>query len=289
MQHKNIIRGNNMLDMVMFIGDFLVDCVVILLGLIGSIIVVGFLLGILKSWICQYMQYALGFGGILITAWIGTPIHELGHAMLCYVFGHKVREVRLFNPDTKSGVLGYVNHSYDPRSLYQKIGNFFIGIAPILSGTGVIMLLMAVLLPTECHQMVEAIRGFSWPSEISLDAVQLVKDSVTQLFDILFTADNVRSVVFWIFIYLAVSISSHMALSKADMKGAWRGIGAMYLIIVVANIVVRLLHLDITGVLNVYFLCNSYLIAMLTISVFCSLCSLLVSVVLYGIKSVLVG
>lgn len=278
-----------MLNIITFIGDFLVDCAVILLGVIGSIIVVGFLLGMLKSWTCQFMQYALGFGGILITAWIGTPIHEAGHALLCYVFGHKVREVRLFNPDASSGVLGYVNHSYDPNSLYQKIGNFFIGIAPILSGTGVIMLLMAVMLPTECHSMIEMIRGFSWPSEISLDVIQLVRESVSQMFDILFTTENLRSVKFWIFIYLAVSISSHMALSKADMKGAWRGIGAMYLVIVVVNIVVRILHLDLTGVLNVYFLCNSYLIAMLTIAVFCSLCSFIISIALYGIRNALVG
>ncbi|MBP5427557.1 MAG: hypothetical protein J6Y29_06715 [Clostridiales bacterium] len=277
-----------MFDIVMFVGDFLVDCAMILLSLIGSIVVVGLVLGILKSWICQYMQYALGFGGVLITAWIGTPIHELGHALLCYVFHHKVREVRLFNPDIQSGVLGYVNHSYDKRSVYQKIGNFFIGIAPILSGTGVIMLLMALLLPNECNQMITTVRSFSWPSEISLDAVILLRESIEQLFSVLFTAENIRSVSFWIFIYLAVSISSHMALSKADLRGASSGIGTMYILIVLANIVIRLFNIDMTSVANVYFLCNSYLIAMLTIAVFCSLCSFLISIILYGIRSAFV-
>ena len=276
-------------DLIMFVGDFLVDCGLILLYLIGSIVVVGLILGIFKNLICQYMQYALGFGGILITAWIGTPIHELGHALMCFVFHHKVRDVQLFNPDRTTGVLGYVNHSYNPKSIYQKIGNFFIGIAPILSGTGVIMLLLAVLLPNECRDMMTAIKGFQWPNEISFASLGVIKDSIAQLFGILFTQKNLKSVVFWIFMYLAVSISSHMALSKADLKGASSGIGAMYLIIVIANIVIRLLHLNLQKIFVVYYFLNSYLITMLTIAVFCSLCSLLLSLTLYAIKSTIVN
>ncbi|MGO0916500.1 hypothetical protein ACTPEM_26060, partial [Clostridioides difficile] len=33
------------------------------------------------------------------------------------------------------GILGYVSHSYKKDNLYQSIGNFFIGIAPIIGGT----------------------------------------------------------------------------------------------------------------------------------------------------------
>lgn len=278
-----------MRDLVMFVGDFLVDCGLILAYLIGSIVVVGLILGIFKNLICQYMQYSLGFAGILITGWIGTPIHELGHALMCFVFGHKVREVQLFNPDRETGVLGFVNHSYNPKSIYQKIGNFFIGIAPILSGTGVIMLLLAVLLPKECKEMFAAIKGFQWPNEISFASIGMVKDSIVGLFGILFTQKNLKSIVFWIFMYLAISISSHMALSKADLKGASSGIGAMYLIIVIANIVIRILHLDLKRVFVVYYFLNSYLITMLTIAVFCSLCSLLLSLILYAIKSSIAG
>ena len=278
-----------MRDLIMFVGDFLVDCGLILAYLIGSIVVVGLILGIFKRLICQYMGYSLGFAGILITGWIGTPIHELGHALMCFAFKHKVIDVQLFNPDRDTGVLGYVNHSYNPKSIYQKIGNFFIGIAPILSGTGVIMLLLAVLLPKECHDMMAAVKEFQWPSEISFASVGMVKDSIVGVFGILFTQKNLKSIVFWIFMYLAISIASHMALSKADLKGASSGIGAMYLIIVIANIAIRILHLDLTKIFVVYYFLNSYLITMLTIAVFCSLCSLLLSLILYAIKSAIVG
>ena len=236
----------------MMVGDFLLENAIILLTLIGSIIVAGFILGFLKDLICQYMQYALGFGGILITAWVGTPIHEMGHALLCYVFNHNVIDVKLFSPDAERGVLGYVNHSYNPKSIYQKIGNFFIGIAPILSGTGVIMLLFRILLPNECKSMFEAIRAFEWPSQFSLETLQLIKNSVIELFGILFTANNVKSIVFWIFIYLAICISSHMALSPADMKGASSGIGTMYLLIVIVSLVIKLLNINMTKAIGLF-------------------------------------
>ena len=284
---KNIVKLGvmNKLSIVMALGDFLLECAIILLTLIGSIVVAGFILGFLKDLICQYVQYALGFGGILITAWIGTPIHEMGHALLCYVFHHKVIDVKLFSPDAQRGVLGYVNHSYNPKSIYQKIGNFFIGIAPIFSGTGVIMLLFRILLPNECKSMFYAIREFEWPSQISLDTVQLMKDSVVKLFGILFTANNVKSVVFWIFIYLAISISSHMALSPADMKGASSGIGTMYLLIVIVSLIVKLLNINMAKAVGMFYFVNSYFITMLTIAILCSLCSLLLSLALYSIKS----
>jgi hypothetical protein len=43
--------------------------------------------------------------------------------------------------------LGYVFHSYNRKSIYQTVGNFFIGIAPIISGTAALFLGLYFLLP----------------------------------------------------------------------------------------------------------------------------------------------
>ena len=64
----------------------------------------------------------------------GVIIHELSHAALCYVFKHKIEKISFLNTDYTSTTLGFVSHSYNPHSIYQQIGNFFIAIAPIFGG-----------------------------------------------------------------------------------------------------------------------------------------------------------
>lgn len=67
-------------------------------------------------------------------SFIGTPLHELSHAFMCLVFGHKITDMRLLILDPNSNVAGYVSHTYNKNNFYQNLGNFFIGIAPILGG-----------------------------------------------------------------------------------------------------------------------------------------------------------
>ena len=42
---------------------------------------------------------------------------------------------------------GYVEHSYNPRNLWARLGNLFIGIGPIFSGLGVVVLLLWLCFP----------------------------------------------------------------------------------------------------------------------------------------------
>ena len=62
-----------------------------------------------------------------------------------YYFKHKINDIKLFN--TKSDTIGYVLHSYDSRSWYQQMGNFFIGVGPIIIGTLIVYLLFILLAP----------------------------------------------------------------------------------------------------------------------------------------------
>ena len=39
-----------------------------------------------------------GWNSVLCTGWLGTPIHELSHALMCRVFHHKIDEIALFEP-----------------------------------------------------------------------------------------------------------------------------------------------------------------------------------------------
>ena len=51
--------------------------------LFGILIVVGFLLGWIESVSNRWAYQAFGKLGIMLTACIGTPIHEVGHALMC--------------------------------------------------------------------------------------------------------------------------------------------------------------------------------------------------------------
>ena len=78
------------MELVNSIFQILLTSVIQLFSLIGVIIVIGFLLGYLESLTRMYWSRAFGRKGFLLTAWIGVPIHELGHAIMCVLFRHKI-------------------------------------------------------------------------------------------------------------------------------------------------------------------------------------------------------
>ncbi|MHA8110544.1 hypothetical protein ACYATP_03415 [Lactobacillaceae bacterium Melli_B4] len=71
--------------------------------------------------------------GQLFFGWLGIIIHEFSHLVVALLFGHKITGFRLLHIPNGAGDerLGYVNHTYNARSAYQRMGNLFIGIAPI--------------------------------------------------------------------------------------------------------------------------------------------------------------
>jgi hypothetical protein len=62
----------------------------------------------------------------------------------------------------------------------------------------------------------------------------------------LFSASNFSNYKFWIFLYIAICVSSHMQLSPPDIKGAGSGLLTILLLLLVMNIII--LGLEATGV-----------------------------------------
>ena len=164
---------------------------------------------------------------IMATSIIGTPIHELGHAFFALVFNHKIHKICLLNRDKSSGVLGYVSMSYKKGNLYEKIGDFFIGIGPIIFGTVFLIASMWLLVPNVCENIISDIRGFKLTSvnnfvsgEFYLKILRLVWDAML----LIFAPKNFTNILWWIFIALALSMAAHMDLSVADIKISKSGI-----------------------------------------------------------------
>lgn len=252
-------------------------------ALTGLLVIFGLILGLLEKRSNDYMMSAFGMKGVLATAWLGTPVHELGHAIMCLLFGHKIVDIKFLQTPGADGTLGYVAHRYDPQSLYQRIGNFFIGIAPLLSGGLAIFACMYFLVP----RSFDAIRDyFSLKTmTIPLSAPRnwpIVIHSVASVFKNVFTAENLPRPSFWLFLFLALCISSHMSLSKADIHGALSGVSALYLFLLLVNVIVYFSHLSSYGqmmlLIGKY---NIYILALMSITVLFSFITLGLSYLLF--------
>lgn len=199
---------------------------------VGVIVLFGFLIAL-----CNKRFYAnFGSYGRLvcyITGAVGTPIHECAHALFCVIFGHKITEIKLFQINAADGTLGYVNHTYNPKNIYHKIGNFFIGIAPIIVIAAILYLMAYLLLP---EFLVELSAG--------VQVVDLVADFGDALLSILSSVPifflYAGTWQWWVFLVVGVVLSLHMTLSKADIKGALSGILFLLIAVLIVDVVLGL-------------------------------------------------
>ena len=201
----------------------------------GVIILVGFALGKLRNATLTNFQKTSGGKVVALTAFIGVPIHELGHLIFAIIFRHKIGKVRLLQFKRNDNTLGYVEHSSNPLSIYQQLGNFFIGIGPIIGGTLSIILLMRLLLPSLYQQFIEL-------SILNLDIDSLnmtvfvdILSSYGKIMSNMFNFENITNLNFIIFLLLSISISSHISLSKPDIQGAFKGLFLFYILVVAFN------------------------------------------------------
>ncbi|WP_158291360.1 hypothetical protein [Desulfosporosinus sp. Sb-LF] len=204
---------------------------------------------------------------------------------MCLVFKHQITDIRLFSLHPTDQRLGYVTHSYNKESIYQNIGNFFIGIAPILSGIGALLLSLYCLLP-DSFKVLQT----SLSSEIniqSLNTLFLEKlfHANLNLIGSIFTLRNLVNPYFWLFLIIAIGISSHMVLSAADLKGAAEGLITLFITLFFITMIVNSIHLNLIKYFSVVTRYNIYIISLSSIALLFSLLTLAVSFTLFKIKT----
>ncbi|SEM19819.1 hypothetical protein SAMN05192533_101383 [Mesobacillus persicus] len=251
-------------------------------SLVGVLLLVGFVLGILERYSTLYLTRAFGIKGVLFTAWIGTPIHEIGHLIQCFIWGHKVTRVKLLQLNSSNGVLGYVEHQYNKHSLYQQVGLFFIGLGPIFSGIGAIILGMYWLLPETYRSVRSSI--FQGSTIEASHLINTLGDTLLLLTKNLFTFENILNPMFWIFLLLAISISSHIALSKADIQGASKGLIALFFMLILFNVIAGLLGFNSQEIIGKIARYNVYVLVFSSIALLFSLLTFVFSYLLYRWK-----
>ncbi|MCB2343359.1 metalloprotease family protein [Clostridium estertheticum] len=246
----------------------------------GMIILVGFILGFLRNHSIENFQRSFGWKTVAITAIIGVPIHELSHAILCLVFRHKISKLVLLQRKDENGVLGYVNHAYNPNSIYQQTGNFFIGIAPIFGGISAIIALMYTIIPKTYNQFISISMVNINITKINSVSLNGILNSYIDLIKIIFSVTNFSNPYFILFLFLAICISSHISLSSADIKGASKGLIVIFFIVLALNVFGFSKFVMAQGLLKY----NIILIGFLIVSLIFSGITYLVSLLLLLIK-----
>jgi hypothetical protein len=209
--------------------------------LFGPIILLALLMNFLsrknESLGCKVMgqkAYLYGF------AWLGTSIHELGHAIFAIIFAHKISEIKLFTPGSGK-TLGHVKHSYTKGNPYQTLGNFFIGLGPVLLGTFLLLVVTWLLFDVDIFRLAEKYEVvFSIELFQSFESVKKavlnIGSGVWQFFDLILTGQKTTWWKLVLFFYLFYAVGSSITLSGADMKGAFKGFLYFVIVLLLFNI-----------------------------------------------------
>lgn len=255
----------------------------------GIFLFFGFLYNFLEKRNTTYVLSTFGNSGILFTGIIGTTVHELGHLIMCILFHHKINDFKLFNLRgyKYEEVLGYVSHNYNNKSLYEKAGNFFIGIGPILFGTLFIILSFKILLPDLFFQL-NINEYMRYINSLNINSIVLLFLHICRsLFILLFNINNLYNIKFYIFIYLMFSISSHISLSRQDLQNSIAGIFSIFIIYFIICLGCILLNFNLNSLLFKIMSYSLYLVLFLSIGLIFSLISLIISFIFYKIKNII--
>jgi hypothetical protein len=219
----------------MYFIDLLINAGLETLYFTGAIILAGLLLGVMQTMATRNFCSSLGNNTVMVTGIIGTPVHEISHALVAVLFGHRIKAVKLIQRPDQNGVMGYVQHTYNTRNLYQQLGNFFIGVAPIFGGLLAIMGLMFFLVPQVWASFMSIVTQSMTIQTVGVDTITTILTAYLELVKMLFSWENLKSPQFYVFLFLAVAIASHISLSPADMKGSLKGLIVIFIVLMILN------------------------------------------------------
>ena len=239
---------------------------------IGMIAIGGLLIAL-----CNRLFYA-NFGSeaklvCYITGAIGVPVHELSHALFCVIFAHKITEIKLFQISDEDGTLGYVKHTYNRKNIYQNIGNFFIGVAPIIVMSALLFLLAWAMMPDTVHSIIVQIKSLNLTGK-PVDAFI----TFFKAFGDYFSA--ISDYKWWLFIIIGSFFALHMCLSIADIKNALSGLIFLLVAILIVDIILRIVSIAILNMVT-----RTILTGGVFLTVFLSL-ALLINIVLINVSMI---
>lgn len=254
---------------------------------LGAVVICGLCVALFRRMFIVMMGGGVGRGIVLVTASLGTPVHELGHALMCLIFGHKITDIALWQPSAPNGQLGYVTHTYRKRNLYHILGNLFIGLGPIFSGLGVLTLALWLGFPetfagytSTASSMAAAGEGL--PS-LFLEGLKMLPRMITELI-------RGTRVPLWgriVALVVILAVSQHVSLSPEDIKGSLTAIplylALLLLLTLVCGLIGTVAMEAVGGALAVF---SAYMTALFVIVLVSALVQLVLALPVWVLRMV---
>lgn len=250
------------------------------LGLtLGVMVVCG-----LVAWFArQIFMYLVGNSATAIfyaSSVVGTPVHELGHALMCIPFAHRITDMKLLMPPSRhSRTLGYVEHSHNRKNPWAVFGDLFISFGPIFSGVGVMILVLTLCFPLQWNAYLDTSRTL-------VESGVSMQESLSSVFSLLFSLfDGVKTntVPAVIGILIILSVSQHITLSFADLRGCATAL-LMYTGIVAVFAGVTMLFGWQGGIVNALMKVNLPLLSIFCIAIAFSLVWIIIALLVYLLR-----
>jgi len=201
----------------------------------GALVVLGgvvALLHVCERRVSRRIAHRLGWRAVLITGWIGVPLHELSHLVCARLFGHRIIDFRLLEPDPASGTLGYVRQGYRRRSPLQPLKDIVIALAPLAAGSAALALIVwwttSVDVFMHVHDAVRAELGAA-PKSAFVAAREASSALARGLVGLGAAVWNERTPWLPLQLYLVAAVTAHMAPSRTDLhrRGPWLALGVL--------------------------------------------------------------
>jgi len=195
--------------------------VLVLGGTLVVLVLLLWILGRIERRSGAILSHHLGCNGVLATAWLGVPLHELSHLGAALLFRHRIVSFSLLDPDPLSGTLGYVRHARRPGSAWQLLGSAVIPVAPVLGGAAALLGLVAwALSPGVLLGLWRATPPLAPGADLPATATTLARHLGA------WTSALAAHRTHWLplQLYLGVCVASHMAPSRADLGNLARAL-----------------------------------------------------------------